>query len=136
MLCGVYKGYGIRIRTRWGAERPRDIEPPGPLTTVGGDRESASCDAADCVKAPARAARGRLPGIQDGRTKPSLPAGSWTARGAGCLAGRVSPVLVRLRGCSRTPPGPHTSFKTGRGHTGEKEGKREIAAAQTAEIKK
>jgi hypothetical protein len=75
MLGGVYQESGIWVRNRCGAEPPRDLEPPGLVTTVGWrDRESASYAAADCVKAPARAARGRFRGIHGGRTAPSLPA--------------------------------------------------------------
>src|ERR1700687_5382256 len=74
MLCGVYEGNGICIRNHCGAEPPRDTEPPGLVTTVGWrDRASASYDAADRIKAPASAARGRIRGIHGGRTAPSLP---------------------------------------------------------------
>jgi DNA-binding transcriptional ArsR family regulator len=34
-----------------------------------------------------------------------------TTSGGGRLAGSVPPVLVRSRGCSRTPPRPHGSFQ-------------------------
>ena len=75
MLCGVYQESGIRVRNHCGAEPPRDIEPSGLVTTVGWrDRASASYAAADRVKAPASAARGRFRGIHGGRTAPSLPA--------------------------------------------------------------
>ena len=75
MLYGVYQESGICVRNHCGAEPPRDIEPPGLVTTVGGrDRASASYAAADRVKAPASAARGRFRGIHGGRTAPSLPA--------------------------------------------------------------
>src|SRR6267142_417586 len=74
MLCGVYKRSGICLRNHCGAEPPRDIEPPGLVPTVGGrDRASTSYAAADRVKAPASAARGRFRGIHGGRTAPSLP---------------------------------------------------------------
>src|SRR5213080_179600 len=108
MLRGVYEENGIGVRNHCGAEPPRDIEPPGLVPTVGGrDRASASYAAADRVKAPARAARGRFRGIHGGRTAPSLPAEARTASGGGCLAGSVPSVLVRSRRCSRTPPRPH-----------------------------
>ena len=73
MLCGVYEESGIRVRNHCGAEPPRDIEPPGLVTTVGGrDRAPASYAAADRFKAPTSAARGRFRGIHGGRTAPSL----------------------------------------------------------------
>src|SRR3989449_1507858 len=113
MLRGVYQESGICVRNHCGAEPPRDIEPPGLVTTVGGrDRASASYAAVDRVKAPASAARGRFRGIHGGRTAPSLPAEARTASGGGCLAGSVPPVLVRSRGCSRTPSRPHGSVNT------------------------
>src|SRR5216683_1347743 len=103
MRYGVYQEHGICVRNHCGAEPPRDIEPPGLVTTVGGgDRASASYDAADRVQAPASAARGRFRGIHGGRTAPSLPAETWTTSGGRCLAGAVSSVLVRSRRCSRT----------------------------------
>jgi len=80
--------------------------------SVGRDRSSTSYAAADRIKAPASAARGRFRGIHGGRTAPSLPAEARTASGGGCLAGSVPPVLVRSRGCSRTPPRPHGSVNT------------------------
>src|SRR5690349_21361488 len=105
MLFRVYEESEICLRNHCGAEPPRDIEPPGLVPTVGGrDRASASYAAADRVEAPASAARGRFRGIHGGRTAPSLPAETGTASGGGCLAGSVPPVLVRSRGCSRTPP--------------------------------
>src|SRR5256886_14621482 len=113
MLCGVYQERGICVRNHCGAEPPRDIETPGLVPTVGGrDRASAAYAAADRVKAPASAARGRFRGIHGGRTAPSLPAAARTASGGGCLAGSVPPVLVRSRGCARTPPRPHGSINT------------------------
>src|ERR1700726_3189243 len=122
MLCGVYQKNGICVRDHCGAEPPRDIEPPGLVTTVGGrDRASTSYDAANCVKAPASAARGRFRGIHGGRTAPSLPAEARTISGGGCLAGSVPPLLVRSRGCSRTPPRPHGSVNTIKVNTNEKE---------------
>src|SRR5256884_7896535 len=121
MLCGVYQESGICVRNHCGAEPPRDIEPPGLVTTVGWrDRASASYAAADRVKAPASAARGRFRGIHGGRTAPSLPAEARTATGGGCLAGSVPPVLVRSRGCSRTPPRPHGSVNTNENEDKEK----------------
>src|SRR5439155_3463195 len=123
---GVYQERGICVRSHCGAEPPRDIEPPGLVTTVGGrDRASASYAAADRVKAPASAARGRFRGIHGGRTAPSLPAEAGTASGGGCLAGSVPPVLVRSRGCSRTPPRPHGSI-----NTNEKEDKEKKVTAR------
>src|SRR5216683_675570 len=119
MLFGVYQQNGICVRNHCGAEPLRDIEPPGLVTTVGGrDRASASYAAADRVKAPASAARGRFCGIHGGRTAPSLPTETRTASGGGCLAGSVPSVLVGSRRCSRTPPRPHGSI-----HTNEKEDK-------------
>src|SRR5882724_1013468 len=74
MRCGVYEGSGICFRNHCGAEPPRDIEPPGLVTKVGWrDRASTSYVAADRVKAPASAARGRFRGIHGGRTASSLP---------------------------------------------------------------
>src|SRR5262249_4021675 len=75
MLGEVYRDNGICVRNHCGAEPPRDIVPPGLVTTVRWrDRASTSYAAADRVKAPARAARGRFRGIHGGRTAPSLPA--------------------------------------------------------------
>src|SRR6202158_2540626 len=109
----VYKGNGICVRNHCGAEPPRDIEPPGLVPTVGWrDRASASYAAADRVKAPASAARGRFRGIHGGCTAPSLPTEARITSGGGCLAGSVPPVLVRSRRCSRTPPRPHGSINT------------------------
>ena len=120
MPVRVYKESGICLRNHCGAEPPRDLEPPGLVTTVGGrDRASASYAAADRVKAPARAARGRFRGIHGGRTAPSLPAEAGTISGGGYVAGSVPPVLVRSPGCSRTPPRPHGSI-----NANEKEDKR------------
>src|SRR3954469_18561585 len=114
MLCGVYQGNGICVGSHYGAEPPRDIEPPGLVTTVGWrDRASTSYAAADRVKAPASAARGRFRGIHGGRTAPSLPAETRTISGGGCLARSVPPLLVRSRGCSRTPPRSHGSIVNG-----------------------
>src|SRR6266481_4886056 len=113
MRRGVYTKHGIGVRNHCGAEPPRDIEPPGLVTTVGGrDRAPASYAAADGVKAPARAARGRFRRIHRGRTAPSLPAEARTTSGGGCLAGSVPSVLVRSRRCSRTPPRPRGSINT------------------------
>src|SRR5215472_5333802 len=113
MQCTVYKQSGICVRNHCGAEPPRNIEHPGLVTTVGGrDRASATCAAADRVKAPASAARGRFRGIHGGRTAPSLPAEARTVSGGGRLAGSVPSVLVRSRGCSRTPPRPYGSVNT------------------------
>src|SRR5216110_2909569 len=107
MRCGVYQEGGIRVRHHCGAESPRDLEPPGLVRTVGWrDRASAWYDAADRVKAPARAARGRFRGIHGGCTAPSLPLEARTPPGGGCLAGAVPPALVRSRRCARTSPRP------------------------------
>src|SRR6266480_4264287 len=113
MLPGVYSASAIGIRNHCGAKPPRDTESPDLLRTVGWrDRASTSYAAADGVKAPASAARGRFRGIHGGCTAPSLPAEARTASGGGCLAGSVPPVLVRPRGCARTPPRPHGSINT------------------------
>src|SRR6266700_8119269 len=64
MLCGVYQASGICVRNHCRAEPPRDIEPPGLVPAVSRrDRASTSYVAADRVKAPASAARGRFRGI-------------------------------------------------------------------------
>src|SRR5213593_986362 len=113
MLCRVYEESGICVRNHCGAEPPRDTEPPGLVTTVGWrDRASASYAAADSVKAPASAAKGRFRGIHGGRAAPPLPAEARTTSGGGCLAGSVPSVLVRSRRCSRTPPRSHGSVNT------------------------
>src|SRR5947207_8453661 len=113
MLCGVYQECGICVRHYCGAEPPRDIEPPGLVPTVGGrDRASTSYAAADRVKAPASAARGRFRGIHGGCTAPSLPTETRPTSGGRCMAGSVPSVLVRSRGCRRTSPRPHGSINT------------------------
>src|SRR5215831_4179183 len=113
ILCGVYEEGGICVRNHCGAEPPRDLEPSRLLTTVGWrDRASASYVAADRVKAPASAARGRFRGIHGGRAAPPLPTDARTTSGAGCLAGSVPSVLVCSRRCSRTPPRPHASINS------------------------
>src|SRR5438552_8661116 len=110
MLYRVYKAYGTCLRNHCGAEPPRDTESPGLVPAVGGrDRASASYAAADRVKASASAARGRFRGIHGGRTAPPLQAKARTTSGGGYVAGAVPSVLVRLRGCSRTPPRSHGS---------------------------
>src|SRR5580700_4815615 len=130
MPRGVYRKSGICIRNHCGAEPPRDIEPAGLVTTVGGrDRASTAYAAADRVKTPASATRGRFRRIHGGRTAPSLPTETWTTSGVGCLAGSVPSVLVRSRRCSRTPPRPHGSV-----NTNEKEDKGEHDAAQNANV--
>src|SRR6266853_96504 len=122
MLFGVYEEHGICIRNHCGAEPPRDLEPPGLVPTVGWrDRAPTSHAAADRVKAPARAARGRFRGVHRGRTAPPLPAEARTISGGGCLAGAVPPVLVRSRGCAGTAPRPHGTFITNEGNTNEKQ---------------
>src|SRR5712671_5425122 len=126
MLCGVYEEHGICIRNYCGAEPAGDIEPAGLVTTVGGrDRARTWYDAADGIKAPAGAARGRFRGIHGGRTAPSVPAETGITSGTGCLAGSVPPVLVCSRRCSRTAPGPHGAVSTNEksGNTNEKENK-------------
>src|SRR5437016_6548931 len=134
MPCGVYEASGICVRNHCGAEPPRDIEPPGFVTTVGGSaRASASYAAADRVKAPASVARGRVRGIHGGRTAPSLPAETRTTSRGGYLAGSVPPVLVGARRCSRTPPRPHGTRSI---HTNKNEDKEEGDAAQTAKMRK
>src|SRR2546422_3585292 len=113
MPGGVYQRNGICVRNHCGAEPPRDPEPPGLVPTVGGrDRASASYAAADRVKAPAGAARGRFRGVHGGRTAPSVPIEAKTPSGVGCLARSVPSVLVRSCRCSRTPPRPHGSVDT------------------------
>src|SRR5262249_53205974 len=52
---------------------------------------------------------------------PPLPAETGTASGIGCLAGSLPPLLVRPRGCSRTPPRPHGSTHTNENQDKEKE---------------
>src|SRR5438270_505048 len=113
MRRGVYLESGICLRNHCGAEPPRDIKPSGLVKTIGWtDRASASYAAADRVKAPASAARGRFRGIHGGRTAPSVPAETRTTSGGRCVAGSVPPVLVRSRRCSRTPPRPHGPINT------------------------
>src|SRR6202011_3328138 len=113
----------ICLRNHCGAEPPRDTEPPGLVPTVGGrDGASAWYAAAVRVQAPACAARGRFRRIHGGCTAPSLPAETGTTSGGGCLAGSVPSVLVRSRGCSRTPPRPHGSHGS-ISNTNEKEDK-------------
>src|SRR5467141_358528 len=108
MLRGVYKEHGIGVRNHCGAAPPRDPQPAGLVTTVGGrDRAAAWHAAADGVQALARAARGRFRGVHGGCTAPSLPAEARTTSGGRCLAGSVPPALVRSPGCSGTPPRPH-----------------------------
>src|SRR5882724_7012278 len=104
MRRGVYKEHGIGVRNHCRTEPPRDPESAGLVTTVGGrDRAAAWHAAADGVQAPARAARGRFRGVYGGCTAPSLQAETSTTGGGGCLAGSVSPALVRSPGCSGTP---------------------------------
>src|SRR5437867_8330826 len=113
MPNGVYEERGICLRNHRGAEPPRDPEPPGLVPTVGWrDRASASYAAADRVKAPAGAARGRFRGIHRRRPAPALPIEAGAAAGGGCLACSVPPVLVRSCRCSRTPPRPHGPVDT------------------------
>src|ERR1700722_12896538 len=134
MLCGVYTRNGICLRNHCGAEPPRDIEPPGFVATVGWrDRASTAYDAADRVQALASAARGRFRRIHGGRTAPSLPAETRAASGDRCLAGSVPPVLVRSRGCARTPPRPHRAHQRSSTHTNGKEDQ-DKTAAQAANV--
>src|SRR5580692_4920667 len=122
----VYRKSGICIRNHCGAEPPRDIESSGLLAAVGWrDRASSSYVAADRVKAPARAARGRFRRIHGGRTAPSLPAQTRTTSGGGYVVGSVPPVLVRSRRCSRTLPRPHGGPTHGSINTSEKEDKKQ-----------
>src|SRR5262245_3646858 len=108
MLCEVYQDRGIRLRHHRGTEPPRDTRPAGLVPAVGRrDRASPADAPADRLEAPARAARRRVRGIHGGPATPSLPAEAGTTPGAGCLARAVPPVLVRSRGCPRTPPRPH-----------------------------
>src|SRR5260370_40437718 len=131
MLCGVYQESGICVRNHCGAEPPRDIEPAGLVTTIGWrDRASAWYAAADRVKAPASAARGRFRGIHGGRTAPSLSTEARTTSGDRYLAGSVPPVLVRSRRCSRTPPQPH-----GSNNTNENENQEDDAAETAKDTK-
>src|SRR5258707_14057658 len=96
MLRGVYKEHGIGVRNHCRAEPPRDPEPAGLVTTVGGrDRASASHAATDRVEASARAARRRFRGIDGGRPAPSLPTEPPTPSGGRGLAGSLPPILVR-----------------------------------------
>ena len=75
ILHQVYWQSGICFRNHCGAEPPGDTEPSGLVKTVGWrDRATTSSTAADCVKAPAGAARGRFRRIHGGRTAPSLRA--------------------------------------------------------------
>ena len=123
---------GICFRNHCGAEPPRDTEHPGLVATVGWrDRASTSYVAADRVKAPASAARGRFRGIHGGRTAPSLSTEIRTTSGGGCLAGSVPSVLVRSCGCSRTPPRPNGSI-----NTNENEDKEKTTRPQTANVTK
>jgi hypothetical protein len=124
MLCGVYQESGICVRNHCGAQPPRDIEPPGLVTTVRWRARTSTSDAAaHGVKTPAGAARGRFRGIHGGRATPSLPAETCAASGSGCLVGAVPPILVRSRRCSRTPSGPHESLNANEHNTNEKEDK-------------
>src|SRR5438132_1715734 len=113
MLCGVYSEHGIRVRNHRGTEPARDTGPPGLVATVGWrDRAPAWYAAADGVQAPAGAARHRFRGIHRGRAAPSVPIEARAISGGGCLAGSVPSVLVRSRGCARTPPRPHGPVDT------------------------
>src|SRR5206468_5393402 len=119
-----------------GAEPPRDIEPPGLVPTVGGrDRATAWHAAAGRIQAPARAARGWFRRIQGGCTAPSLPAQTGTTSGDRRLASSVPPVLVRSRGCSRTPPRPHGSINTNEKEDNEKTTRPKQRTTQRTEMK-
>jgi hypothetical protein len=121
MLSEVYDDDGICVRNHCGAKPPRDIEPPGLVTTVGWrDRAPASYVAARRVQAPASAARGWFRGIDRGRTAPSLPAEGGTASGGRCLARPIPSLLVRSCRCSRTPPRTHGSIHTNENQHPEK----------------
>src|SRR5437588_12214879 len=100
MPCGVYQESGICVRNHCGAEPPREIEPPGLVTTVGWrDRASASYASADRVKAPASAARGRFRGIFFFHTAPTPPTYTLSLHDALPISGSVPSVLVRSRRC-------------------------------------
>src|SRR5215471_13691390 len=76
----VYKGNGIRIRSRGRAQSPRDIEPAGVLRTIGGRaRAPASHVATSRLQAPAGIAGGWVRGGDRRRTAPSLSAEAQTA---------------------------------------------------------
>ena len=140
MPIGVYEGSGICLRSHCRAEPPRDIGPPGLVPTVGWrDRAPAAYAAADRVKAPAGAARGRFRGIDGGRTTPSLPAEARTSSGGGCLAGAVPSIVVGSPGCSRAPPRSHGSEETAEKENKEKMTDREHytpGPASGAEVRK
>src|SRR5215475_2414096 len=117
MLYGVYNVHGNGFRHYCGAQSPGNLEPAGYVATVGGrDRAPAWYAAADRVKTPARAARGRFCGVHGGRTTASVPAEARTAPGDRRLAGSVPEVLVRAHRCPRTLPRPD-----GSAHTDERE---------------
>src|SRR5262249_31759347 len=102
--------HGVRLRSARRAEPPRDPEAAVLVRAVGRrDRAPAAHAAADCVEAPARAARGRVRGGHGGRAAPPLPLATRAASGSGGLAGSVPALLVRAPGCPRTPPRPHGS---------------------------
>src|SRR5204863_375423 len=89
----------------------RDTESPHLLRTVGWrDRASTAHGAADSVKAPASAARGRFRGIHGGRSAPPLPTEAGTISRGRRLAGPVPSALDRSCRCPRTPPRPHESI--------------------------
>src|SRR4030095_15703792 len=110
MRRAVYQKCGICVRNYRGAEPPRDLAPAGFVRTIRGrDRAPTADAAADRVKTPARAARGRLCGIHRGRTTASLSSEARTvSRGRG-LVGSVPSILVGSSGCARTPSRPHGS---------------------------
>ena len=104
MRLAVYTDCGA-VRNHCRAEPPRDIEPSGLVPTVSGrNRAATSYVPADSIKTPARFARSWFRRIHCGSAAPCLSTETRTASGAGCLAGPVPPVLVRSRGCARTPP--------------------------------
>src|SRR5580765_7408176 len=124
MLCRVYYEGGICVRNHCGAEPQGDTQPSGLVGTVGWrDRAGAWYVAADRVKAPAGTARRRFRGSDGGRTTSSLPADTRAASRTGCLAGSLPPVLVRPRGCARTPPRPDGSINTNEEEDEDKETK-------------
>src|SRR6185312_4092205 len=103
----------IHLRRHRRAEPPRDSGAPRIRRTVGGrDRAAAAAAAARGVETSSRAARRRLSGVHRGRTTSFVPAETRTARGAGCVAGAVPPLLVRSPRRARAPPRPHGSTTT------------------------
>jgi cation transport ATPase len=62
MLCGVYYGSGMCVRNHCGAEPPRDIEPPGLVTTVGErDRDLSQPGSRTCSSSSRRKRAAMIP---------------------------------------------------------------------------